>query len=141
NPKSDGNIVGRWTHDFSSSSQLTLQMYYDHSVETDAKLKSTVDVYDFDLQHRFALGERQDIVWGAGFRDSLDDSPASFNLTFYPQKNYTQIYNVFVQDDLTVIRDRLHLILGTKFDHNTYSGYELHPSGRLLWTPSEKQTV
>jgi len=141
NPKSDGNIVGRWTHDFSSSSQLTLQMYYDHSVETDAELKSTVDVYDFDLQHRFALGERQDIVWGAGFRDSLDDSPASFNLTFYPQKNYAQIYNVFAQDDITVVQNRFHVILGTKFDHNTYSGYELQPSGRLLWTPSEKQTV
>jgi iron complex outermembrane receptor protein len=141
NTKSDGNVVGRWTHDFSSSSQLTLQMYYDHAVEPDVQVPSTLDVYDFDLQHRFALGERQDIIWGAGFRDSENDSPPSFNLTLYPQRSYTQIYNVFAQDDVTVVRDRFHLILGTKFDHNSYTGFELQPSGRLLWTPSAKQTV
>jgi iron complex outermembrane receptor protein len=141
NPKSDGNSVGRWTHDFSSSSQLTLQGYYDHSVETDAQLKSTEDVYDVDLQDRFALGERQDIVCGAGFRDSLDDSPPSFNLTLYPERSHTQIYNVFAQDDVTVVEDRLHAILGSKFDHTTYSGFEIQPGGRLLWTPSAEQTA
>ena len=141
NPKSDGNVLGRWTHDFSSSSQMTLQMYYDRSVETDAELKSTVDVYDLDLQHRFALGERQDIIWGAGFRDNEDYSPPSFNLTLYPERSFTQIYNVFAQDDVTVVKDRFHLILGTKLDHNSYTGFEVQPSGRLLWTPSERQTV
>jgi iron complex outermembrane receptor protein len=141
NPKSDGNVVGRWTHDFSSSSQLTLQMYYDHSVDADAKIRSTVDAYDVDLQHRFALGARQDIVWGAGFRESLDNVPPSFDLSPYQQKSYTQIYNMFAQDDVTLVQDRLHLILGTKLDHDTYSGYELQPSGRVLWTPSEKQTA
>jgi iron complex outermembrane receptor protein len=140
-PQSDGNVVSRWTHDFSSSSQLTLQVYYDHYVEAEAELKSTVDAYDLDLQHRFALGERQDIVWGAGFRDSENDSPPSFNLTFYPERSYTQIYNVFVQDDVTVVHDRFHVILGSKFEHDTYSGFELEPDGRLLWTPSEQQTV
>jgi len=141
NPKSDGNVVGRWTHDFSSSSQLTLQMYYDHSVETDAQIKSTVDACDFDLQHRFALGERQDIVWGAGFRESLDKVPPSFNLSPYLQRSYTQIYNVFAQDDLTAVQDRFHVILGTKLDHTTYSGFQIQPSGRLLWTPSSEQTA
>jgi iron complex outermembrane receptor protein len=139
--KSDGNVLGRWTHDFSSSSQLTLQMYYDHVVEPDVQVGSTLDVYDVDLQHRFALGERQDIVWGAGFRDSENVSPPSFNLTLYPERSYTQIYNVFAQDDLTVLQDRFHLILGTKFDHNSYSGFELQPDARLLWTPSAEQTA
>jgi iron complex outermembrane recepter protein len=140
-PESDGNVVGRWTHDFSPSSQLTLQTYYDHSVEAGDQLKSTVDVYDVDLQDRFALGERQDIIWGAGFRDSLDDSPPNFNLTLYPERSYTQIYSLFAQDDVTVMEDRFHLILGSKFDHTTYGGYDLQPSGRLLWTPSEQQTA
>ena len=140
-PESDGNVVGRWTHDFSSSSQLTLQMYYDHFVEADAQPKNTVDVFDVDLQDRFALGTRQDVIWGAGYRDSLDVTPPSFNLTLYPENNYTHIYNVFAQDDLTVVQDHFHLILGTKVDHTTYSGFQVQPSGRLLWTPTEKQTA
>jgi len=141
NPKSDGNLVGRWTHDFTSSSQLTLQVYYDHSVETDYGVSSTVDAFDVDLQHRFALGERQNIVWGAGFRDSENFSPATFVIAANPERNYTAIYNLFAQDDVTVVQDRFHVTLGTKFDHNTYSGFELQPSGRLLWTPSDTQTA
>ncbi len=141
NPKSDGNIVSRWTHDFSASSQLTLQVYYDHSVETDYGVSSTVDDYDVDLQHRFALGERQNFVCGAGFRDSENYTPSTFILSANPERNYTAIYNLFAQDDVTVVQDRFHLILGTKFDHNTYSGFEIQPNGRLLWTPSETQTA
>jgi iron complex outermembrane receptor protein len=46
-----------------------------------------------------------------------------------------------VQDDITVINDRFHVIVGSKFEHNPDTGFEVQPSGRLLWTPSEKQTV
>jgi iron complex outermembrane recepter protein len=141
NPKNAHDMVGRWTHDFSPGSQLTLQMYYDHSVDSDAQLKLTEDVYDVDLQHRFELGERQSIVWGAGFRDSEDYFPPTFNLSFLPEKSFTQIYNVFAQDDATLIQDRLHLVLGTKIDHNSFTKYEFQPDGRLLWTPSLQQTA
>jgi iron complex outermembrane recepter protein len=141
NPKSDGNVEGRWTHDFSPSSQLMLQMYYDHSVESDAGSMSTVDTYDVELQHRFALGERQDIIWGAGARDNENATPPTFALTFNPQTSYTQIYNLFAQDDITMVQDRLHLILGSKVDHDTYAGFDVQPDARLLWTPSPQQTA
>jgi iron complex outermembrane recepter protein len=141
NPKSDGNVEGGWTHDFSSSSQLTLKVYYDHSVETDYGVSSTVDTYDVDLQHRFALGGRQTIVWGAGFRDSENQTPPTFILAADSERLYLAIYNVFAQDDVTLVPDRLHLVLGSKFDHNTYSGFEIQPDGRLLWTPSATQTA
>jgi iron complex outermembrane recepter protein len=141
NQDSDGNIEGRWTHDFSASSQLTLQTYYDHSVTQTAQILSTVDVYDIDLQDQFALGDRQDIVLGAGFRDSRDTSPPTFNLIYSPEHSYTTIYNVFAQDNVTLVQDRLHLTLGTKIDHTTYGGFDYQPDGRLLWTPSENQTV
>ena len=140
NPKSDGNIEGRWTHDFSSSSQLTLQMYYDHSIEADAGSVSTVDVYDVDLQHRFALGERQDIIWGAGFRDNENDTLPTAAFIFNPQKSYTSIYSAFAQDDITLVQDRIHSILGTKVDQDSYAGFDFQPDARLLWTPSPQQT-
>jgi iron complex outermembrane recepter protein len=141
NQDSDGNLEGRWTHAFSSGSQLTLQTYYDHSVAQTAQILSTVDVYDIDLQDHFAWGDRQDIVLGAGFRDSRDTSPPTFNLIYYPEHSYTTIYNVFAQDNVALVQDRLHLTLGTKIDHTTYGGFDYQPDGRLLWTPSENQTV
>ncbi len=140
-PESDGNILGRWTHDFSQTSQLTLQMYFDHSVLSNPQITSLEDTVDIDLQHRFALGERQDIVWGAGYRDTKDNNPPSPSLSFYPVVSYTSVYNLFAQDDVTLVSDRLHTILGTKFEHTTYGGYDLQPSGRLQWTPTQDQTA
>ena len=141
NLDNDANVEARWTHDFSPSSQLTLQLYYDRSVFASAGSQSTVDAYDVDLQHHFVLGERQDIVWGGGIRDSRNDTPPTFTASFNPQRSYLAVYNVFAQDDVTIVRDRFHLILGTKIDHTTYGGFQFQPSGRLLWTPSPKQTV
>ena len=37
--------------------------------------------------------------------------------------------------------NRLHLTLGSKLEHNDITGFEWEPSGRLAWTPTEKQTV
>ena len=47
----------------------------------------------------------------------------------------------FVQDEATVVRDRLTVNLGAKFEHNSYTGFELQPTARILWTPSQSTTV
>jgi iron complex outermembrane receptor protein len=47
----------------------------------------------------------------------------------------------FVQDEVVVIRDRLTVNLGAKFEHNSFTGFELQPTARLLWTPSLNTTV
>ena len=141
NFKNGENVLGRWTHDFSASSQLTLQGYYDHEVSRDTETLDAEDIWDLDLQHRFALGDRQDIVWGAGFRYEMDQTHPSFALSFFPQDENNHIASAFVQDDLTVISDRLHLIFGSKFEQDADTGFEVQPSGRLLWTPSPEQTA
>ena len=137
-----GNVLGRWTHNFSDTSQLNLQLYYDHSEGGIAPVIIKNDTYDFDLQHRFALGTRQDIVWGTGYRFLAEDiSSQDFFVTLTPSRDSDQLYSTFVQDDITVVRDRLDLTLGSKFEHNDITGFEVEPNVRLAWTPTEKQTV
>ena len=46
-----------------------------------------------------------------------------------------------LQDDIALVEGRLHLVLGSKFEHNDYTGFEYQPSGRLAWTPSQTQTI
>ena len=46
-----------------------------------------------------------------------------------------------MQDDIELSGDQLHLILGSKLERNTYTGYEIQPSARLLWTPGQRHTV
>ncbi len=136
-----GNVLGRWTHNFSDTSQLVLQSYYDHSEQGDAPIIIKSDTYDFDLQHRFAWGNRQDIVWGAGYRYLATETTPSFYATLTPSGTREQLFSTFIQDDITVVENRLHLTLGSKFEHNEITGFEVEPSGRLAWTPTQKQTV
>ena len=137
-----GNVLGRWTHDFSDSSQLSLQMYYNNSEDGNAPIVIKNSTYDIDLQYRFALGTRQDIVWGAGYRYLTEDiTSPDFFVSLTPPSDRDQLFNTFIQDDITVVRDRLHFTLGSKFEHNDITGFEVEPSARLAWTPTEKQTV
>ena len=141
NNDTGGNVLGRWTHNFSDTSQLNLQMYYDHSQEEEDSIDIKSDTYDFDLQHRFAMGTRNDIILGAGYRYLTIDSTPNFFVSLTPPDEEERLYSTFVQDEITAVRDRLHLIIGTKLEHNPYTGFEVEPSGRLAWTPTEKQTV
>jgi iron complex outermembrane recepter protein len=136
-----GNVLSRWTHDFSETSQLTLQMYYDHMRQEDAPIIIRNETYDFDLQHRFALGERQDIVWGLGYRYQDEHVTTNFWVSLTPAISHHQVFSAFVQDEISVVPDRLHLTIGSKFEHNDYTGFEVQPSARLAWTPTEKQTI
>src|SRR5207237_3403467 len=47
----------------------------------------------------------------------------------------------FGQDEIALVKERLHLTLGTKLEHNDYTGFEYQPSGRLAWTLSQRQTL
>jgi iron complex outermembrane receptor protein len=62
------NVLSRWTHDVSDNSQLSVQAYYDHYKEEYLSGTELHNTFDLDAQHRFALGARNDIVWGFGYR-------------------------------------------------------------------------
>ena len=136
-----GNVLGRWTRTFSDTSQLTVQTYFDHLKQDDGMETFAQQTYDFDVQHRFAVGERNDVVWGAGYRlTDLTLTPSFFAQTT-PAHRQLQLFNFFVQDTLALVPERLHLTLGSKFEHNDLTGFEVQPSARLLWKASEHQTV
>ena len=137
---SGGNVLGRWTHDFSSTSSLTLQTYYDHLKQEQVNALEKVDTFDFDAQHRFALGTRNEITYGLGFRDVHDTFSSSDFLIVNPPSDQDRLYSAFVQDEFALIPDRVKLTFGSKFEHNSDTGFEYEPSGRLSWTPTEKQT-
>ncbi len=136
-----GDVLARWTHHFSSTSELTIQSYYDHINRGLGDLKLTEDTEDIDLQHRFALGARNDVIWGLGYRHIVNDLLPSSTLSLNRERNSYDLYTAFLQDQITLLPDRLSLILGSKFEHNDFTDYEIQPNARLLWTPGKKQTV
>ena len=137
-----GNVIGRWSHTISENSDFRLQLYYDRTHRNRPGLYAEdLDTYDVDFQHRFPLGERQDIVWGLGYRLIEDDVANTPVLAFLPPRVSRQWFSGFVQDEIALVKDRLHLTLGTKIEHNDYTDFEYQPSGRLAWKLSQRQTV
>jgi iron complex outermembrane receptor protein len=118
-----------------------VQGFYDRFESKDPQLSYKQDTYDVDFQHRFSPFARQEIIWGAGFRFLTDELGGSTVMQFRPSDRDAYIANAFVQDDFTIIPDRVHLFLGSKFEMNSYSGLEIQPSARVLWTPDEKNSL
>lgn len=134
------NALGRWTHTFSDTSELKVQMYYDHTDREAVILKESRDALDLNLQHSFALGDRNNIVWGLGYRLTADQEQDNSTIAFRPTSETLNLFSAFAQDEIALIQDRLSLTLGSKFEHNDYTGLEVQPGARLLWTPTEHQT-
>jgi iron complex outermembrane receptor protein len=136
------NVLGRWRRPLAEGSDLTVQSYWDRTYrKTPQSFTEDLNTFDLDFQHRFPLGQRQEIIWGGGYRlmiDRVDNGPG---LAFRPEDQDLQLVSGFVQDEFILVPERLRFTLGTKLEHNDYSGFEVQPSGRMTWTPEEHQTV
>jgi len=134
------NLLLRWKHVLSASSEWSLQFFYDTYERSDVKLGEKRNTYDVDFQHRNQWVENHDVVWGLGWRRTSDEMEDKFHFSFSPQAQRDDIVSAFIQDEGALAGDRLHLIAGTKVEHNGYTGLEHQPNLRLRWKIDERQT-
>lgn len=137
-----GNLLARWSRVFSDHSELSLQFYYDRT-HRDIRRGFAEDLitYDLDFQHRFQLGDRNDLVWGLAYRQIHDDIRNTNTLAFLAAQVTRRRYSVFLQDEIALIKERLALTVGTKVEHNEYTGFEVQPSARATFRIDRRQMV
>lgn len=135
-----GNLLGRWKHIFSPTSDTALQVYFDRIDCTVYGVKGAIDTIDFDFQHHLALGARHDIVWGLGFRSTRDNFSPSPATSFSPARDTEMLTSAFAQDEIRLTAP-LWLTIGTKFEHSDDTGASLQPSVRLLWSADDHHSV
>ncbi|HSU53539.1 MAG TPA: TonB-dependent receptor [Candidatus Dormibacteraeota bacterium] len=143
NQTTDGqNIITRWTHVLDQDSDVSIQAYWDRTYRhVPDTFTETLNTYDLDFQHRFPLGNRQMFVWGLGYRAMMDQVGNGPPLAFLPDDRNLQLFSGFAQDEFAIIPERLRFTVGTKLEHNDFTGWEVQPSGRLAWTPNENNTL
>lgn len=138
---SGGNILSRWNHS-SEGASMSLQMYYDNTTTVDNSLfVDHQNIFDIDFQHGFQAGDSQQILWGLGYRSILDRNDSSFTVSLQPNQVSLNQFSAFLQDEISLIDNRLRLTVGSKFEHNDFTGFEVEPNARLLWTLSPNQSV
>jgi iron complex outermembrane receptor protein len=137
-----GNLLGHWKRILSAGSDVQLETYYDRTNRRQSQFAESRDTFDIDFIHHLSLPWRQDFLWGLGTRLSSGNVTQVIpTLVFTPDHRTEKLYNAFLQDEIPIVGDQLSVTIGSKFLHNSYSGFEVQPSARLLWTPSARQTV
>ena len=141
-----GNVLCRWTHELGEDADWALQFYYDRFSLQGRVFSVALDAYDLDFQHRFPLSARQKLIYGFGYRllhsDGVPGSDFDNGFAFGREEpRNVNLFTTFVQDEITLVEDRLYGILGSKFEHNDFSGFEYQPTARLLWLPSPRDAA
>lgn len=151
--QSGGNLLSRWSHVVSDDADMSLQLYYDQthllSPQTFESatgplptefVRDDLRTYDMDFQYRVHLGERNQVTWGTGYRFTHDEVGESEILRFVPATLDRHLYSAFVQDQI-MLMEKLYFTLGTKLEHNDYTGFEVEPSGRLQFNVTSNQML
>ena len=139
---SGGNILGRWKRQFSEDSDIQVQGYYDRTSRFSPQLDEVRNTYDLDLLYHVKLWRGEDVLLGAGGRWSPDTITQKFaTLDFEPHQETDSIYSLFLQDQIPLVADKLWLTVGSKFEHNNYTGFEIQPNVRMLWAPTAHQSA
>jgi iron complex outermembrane recepter protein len=136
------NVIGRWTHEFDKDSSLMVQAYYDRTHRFIPNIfKEERNTFDVELQHQLRYGEHY-IVYGGNSRLSHDDlGNLGPSLAFIPDNDTQHLVSGYLQDEWHIIPDTFFVTVGSKFEYNSFSGFEVQPTGRFTWLPGMGQTI
>ena len=135
-----GHLLSHWRHKEEDGEEFNVRLYYDHIERNSYDAKQQLDTLSFDFQQHFHLLPKNQINWGLGYR-FISDSYHNGAVTFWENHRSWHLFTGFIQDEISLIDKELKLILGSKFSHNDYSGFEIQPNIRLLWMPNKQHTL
>lgn len=139
--ESGGNLLGRWTHKDGPDSEFMVQAYVDRFYNAYPGYPVEQNTFDIEFQHSFRLSRSQQFTWGGDYRYVNDALAPSRVIVAEPANRDAQQGSLYVQDNIALVPERLHLFVGSKLEVNSYSGLEVEPGVRVLWTPNEHHSV
>jgi len=138
---SGGNILGRWQRTLSKTSHFSAQTYYDRTVRESQVIGEDRDTFDIDIQHQVLVGDIHDIVYGLEYRGTWDSIRNCRTIAFHPKSRNINLYSGFLQDEISVIPDKVLLTLGSKLEYNDYTKFEIQPTARVAWNIDKRQMM
>ncbi len=138
---SGGNLLGRWERALNSGSGIQVQAYYDRTNRHDINYGEDRNTFDIDFLHHLTLPGRQAFVWGLGARVSPSDFIQVVPTVLFAPHRTDQLYSAFLEDEIAIVDNKLWFTIGSKFLHNNYTGFDIQPTARLLWSPNPRQSL
>ncbi|MBL8698932.1 MAG: TonB-dependent receptor [Alphaproteobacteria bacterium] len=135
------HVLGRWTHALSERSEIEVQSYASRERGDLHAVSTLATTFDMELQHRFAWGDRHNLVWGTGYRIRETQLAPREDIVFDPQTRTTGVFSAFIQDEIALVPKHLRLTVGSRIEHHHFTGVNVQPNARLSWTPNDRHSV
>jgi iron complex outermembrane receptor protein len=135
-------VLARWEHTRANGSSTSLQIY-DNAIErSEAGGNLSNNALDIDFEYHLTAGSRHDLVWGLDYRINRDhehaDSGHAVRLT--PSLYTDSLFAAFIQDEIRLGRS-VFLTLGSKVEHNGFTGFEYEPSIQTVWKINDRHSI
>lgn len=135
------SLHARGKRDLNNGGALSFQSYIDYRQREQLILEDKRLIFDSEVQYDFPSYGRHQAIIGAGYRVTTDWLGNSPYVIFSPSDRVQDIFKFFAQDKYELVPEKWYFTLGTKIEHNDYTGIEVQPNARLQWFPSRSQTV
>jgi iron complex outermembrane receptor protein len=134
-----GNVLARWTREMGGGARLTAQAYVDVTRRDQRTLEDRRTTFDLDTQYEFPTLGAHDVIAGLRYRHSTDEITPTEIIRSENNTHRSDLLSAFIQDQVS-LAPAWRLTIGSKFDQNDYTGFEIQPNARLQWT-GELQTL
>ena len=124
-----------------SGSELNLKTFYDNVQRDNNTLTQDRNTYDVDFQHTWNISQNNQFIWGLGYRYISDSFGNTEFINFDPKSRDYDIISGFAQNKFTIVPELLSLTVGSKLEHNDFTGIEVQPNIRLLWNVNETSSI
>jgi iron complex outermembrane recepter protein len=101
-----------------------------------------IDIFDLEYQRDSRISDRHRITWGAGYqviRSVLSGENADvYFLRWDPAVLVQNNFRAFLLDTIDFPDQNLQVVLGAQALHSEFTDFDLQPSVRVRWMPSEE---
>lgn len=136
----DGNAAASWRRQLSNRSELTVQGQYRAFGRAGDRSHERWQVGDGDVRWRRAIGDRQAVMTGIGYRFALATLEPGPSVASRSAEERIHTFSGFVHDEIE-IANGWHLTPGSTFEHDPYTGFEAQPTIRMTWRPTAAQAL
>jgi iron complex outermembrane recepter protein len=134
------DLQARWSHTLQNGSDISLNVYDNYFNRLDQAIVETSNIFNVDFQHHFKANSRNEVVWGLSYRATNDNLTSGYDTVWSPGQRMDSLYSAFVQDEIKLTAST-SFTMGTKLEHNAYTGFEYEPSAQFVWAPTDRQSI
>ncbi len=135
------DMVGSWRRQVSAGNRIDLKLYYDDAHRDSFFYSSDLDTFDLALQQQFTVGSRQNLIYGVRYRytGTKIEGKTNFQVAHNSRSDY--LYSFFLQDEIALLEKELFVTMGSKFEYQSFTGFEVQPTLRLLWNVNSANSL